>query len=142
MIKKLKKIKPKQLDSLFQTLHDEGFESFDCLDCANCCKTLGPRLTNIDIERLADFLKIKTSVFFDTYIKVDEDKDYVFKSMPCPFLQDDNYCIVYKSRPKACKEYPHTNQKNIRSILNICVKNIETCPVVANIFRKLAKEID
>ena len=137
MIKKLKKLKPKQLDEIFHNLHEEEFETFDCLECANCCKSLGPRLTNVDIERLSEHLKIKTSLFFDKYIRVDEDNDFVFKSMPCPFLLDDNYCSVYKSRPKACREYPHTNQKNIKSILNICIKNIETCPVVANIFKKI-----
>ena len=139
MIKKLKKLKPKQLDDIFHNLHNEEFENFDCLDCANCCKSLGPRLTNTDIERLSEHLKIKTSVFHEKYLRVDEDNDYVFKSMPCPFLMDDNYCIVYKSRPKACRDYPHTNQKNMRSILNICLKNTETCPVVDNIFKKIDK---
>ncbi|MDR2009719.1 MAG: YkgJ family cysteine cluster protein [Bacteroidales bacterium] len=141
MIKKLKKIKPKELDELFNGLHHEEFDNIDCLDCANCCKTLGPRLTNIDIERLSEFLKIKTSIFFERYIRIDEDNDYVFKSMPCPFLQDDNYCIVYKSRPRACREYPHTDRKNIKSILNICLKNTETCPVVANIFKRIERMI-
>ncbi len=31
---------------------------------------------------------------------------------PCPFLGDDNYCSVYEARPKACREYPHTDRKN------------------------------
>lgn len=132
-------MKPKQIDEIFHKLHYEEFENFDCLDCANCCKTLGPSLSNIDIERLSEHLKIKVSVFFDKYIRIDEDGDFVFKSMPCPFLMDDNYCLVYKSRPKACREYPHTNQKNIKSILNICIKNIDTCPVVSNIFKEINK---
>ena len=139
MIKKLKKLKPKQLDDLFNELHNKEFERIDCLECANCCKSLGPRLTNTDISRLADFLKLKTANFQNQYLRIDEDNDFVFKSMPCPFLLTNNYCMVYKVRPKACKEYPHTNQKNIKSILNICQKNIDVCPVVANIFKEIEK---
>ncbi|MDD3858837.1 MAG: YkgJ family cysteine cluster protein [Bacteroidales bacterium] len=139
LLKKLRHAKPKQIDSLFLELHSEEMSKTDCLDCANCCKSLGPRLTDTDIERLSAFLKMKPVIFIDKFLKIDEDNDYVFKSMPCPFLADDNYCVVYKVRPKACKDYPHTNQKNILSILDICVKNAEICPVVENIFTKLEK---
>lgn len=134
LLKRLRKMKPKELDSIFLELHEKGFKHIDCLECANCCRSLGPRLTDIDISRLSTYLKLKTSDFISQYLKIDEDKDYVFKTMPCPFLMDDNYCMVYKSRPKACREYPHTNQKNVKSILSVCVKNIETCPVVKEIF--------
>ena len=142
---KVKKLKPSRADEIFQQLHEEAFEEINCLDCANCCRGLGPRLLKKDIERLSAHLKMKTSVFTDTYLRIDEDRDFVFQSMPCPFLTDDNYCMVYPSRPKACREYPHTDQKNIRSILSTCVKNTETCPAVFYIFEKLpiilAKEL-
>ncbi len=141
LIKKLKKLNSKKLDELFHDLHDSGFDKINCLDCANCCKNLGPRITNVDIERLAAALKIKSSVFVEKYLHIDEDKDYVFKSMPCPFLDDENYCLVYKSRPKACREYPHTDRKNIAGILNLCVKNIDTCPIVENIFLELERKM-
>ncbi len=134
---KVKKLKPRKADEIFQQLHDEAFEQINCLDCANCCRGLGPRLQKKDIERLSAHLNMKTSVFADNYIRVDEDGDFVFKSMPCPFLMGDNYCMVYSSRPKACREYPHTDQKNIKSILTTCVKNTETCPAVFYIFEKL-----
>lgn len=141
LLKKLRNFNPKKLDSMFMDLHEDEFATFDCLDCARCCSSLGPRLSNIDIERLASHLKMKESAFVDQYLKIDEDKDFVFKSMPCPFLMEDNYCIVYKSRPKACREYPHTNQKNMKSILRLCVKNVDTCPVVENILDRLEKEL-
>jgi uncharacterized protein len=138
---KVKKLKPAQADEIFQQLHEEAFEKINCLDCAGCCSGLGPRLLKKDIERLSATLKMKTSAFMDTYIRVDEDSDFVFKSMPCPFLMEDNYCMVYSSRPKACREYPHTDQKNIRSILSECVKNTETCPAVYYIFENLPDRI-
>lgn len=140
LLKKLKKTNPKKLDKLFLELHNEEFADFNCLDCGKCCSSLGPRITNKDIERLSSHMKMKSSKFIEQYLTVDEDNDYVFKTMPCPFLMDDNFCIVYKSRPKACREYPHTDSKNMKSILNLCVKNIETCPIVENIFDKLEKQ--
>jgi Fe-S-cluster containining protein len=135
---KVRKMKPKESDALFQKLHEEAFDHINCLECANCCKGLGPRLLDRDMDRLASALKMKISSFIDQYTRQDEDGDRVFKSMPCPFLMPDNYCMVYESRPKACREYPHTDQKNIRSILSLCVKNTETCPVVYEIFEKIA----
>lgn len=134
---KVKKLKSTAADKIFHQLHEEAFDQIDCLNCANCCSGLGPRLLKKDIERLSSHLKMKTSELTDTYLRVDEDGDYVFQSMPCPFLMGDNYCMVYSYRPKACREYPHTDQKNIRGILPECLKNTETCPAVFYIFEKL-----
>lgn len=134
---KLRKQNPGTLDRLFRDLHDKVFSEIDCLECAGCCKSPGPRLTKTDIERLAKSVKLKSSVFFEKYIDIDEDNDLVFKTMPCPFLDKDNYCIVYDDRPKACREYPHTNRKNMKGILSLCIKNTEICPAVYKIFIKL-----
>lgn len=139
-LRRLKKKKPKNLDDVVHDLHYEAFFTFDCLDCANCCKTIGPRLTDKDIERFAKHLKLKTSVFIDQYIEVDEDNDYVFKEHPCPFLLPDNYCMVYEQRPKACREYPHTDRKRFYQILDLTLKNCETCPVVFEIVEELKRK--
>src|SRR5690554_203572 len=137
LIKKLKKRKPKNLDDVVHELHHELFSEFDCLSCANCCKTIGPRLTHKDIDRLAKHLKMKPSVFLEQYVTMDEDKDYVFQEHPCPFLLADNYCMVYENRPKACREYPHTDRKKFIQILSLSHKNCETCPVVYEVFNQL-----
>jgi uncharacterized protein len=138
-IKRIKKKKPKNLDDVVQELHVLAFSTFDCLDCANCCKTIGPRLIDKDIERLAKYLKMKISDFTEKYILTDEDGDFVFREHPCPFLLPDNYCMVYESRPKACREYPHTDRKRFYQILELSHKNCETCPVVYEIFEELKK---
>jgi Fe-S-cluster containining protein len=137
LVKKLKTKKPKNLDDVVHELHDEAFSKFNCLDCANCCKTIGPRLIDKDIERLAKHLKMKTADFISQYVLTDEDSDYVFKEHPCPFLLHDNYCMVYENRPKACREYPHTDRKRFYQILTLSHKNCETCPVVFEIFEEL-----
>jgi len=138
-LKKLKRKKPKNLDDVVHGLHHEAFSDFNCLDCANCCKTIGPRLTGKDIERLSRHLKMKPSDFIGQYVETDEDNDYVFKSHPCPFLQLDNSCSVYEQRPKACREYPHTDRKRFYQILDLTHKNCETCPVVFSIVDELKK---
>ena len=137
LIKKLKKRKPKNLDDFVHGLHLDAFAQFSCLDCANCCKTIGPRLTDKDIERMAKHLKTKPSDFMEQYIVTDEDGDFVFKEHPCPFLLSDNYCLIYENRPKACREYPHTDRKRFYQILQLSHKNCETCPVVYDIFEEL-----
>jgi len=141
LVKKLKKKKPKNLDNIVHALHEEVFSEINCLQCANCCKTLGPRITDHDIARLAKHLKLKPGKFIESYLRLDEDNDYVFKEMPCPFLMPDNYCMVYEHRPKACREYPHTDRKRFYQALDITLKNTATCPAVFEIMEQL-KQID
>lgn len=137
---KLKRLKPKNLDDIIHNLHHEEFETTDCLACANCCKTTSPIFYNNDIERVAKALKMKPSAFVEEYLTIDEDKDYVLKSSPCPFLDGENYCMVYKDRPTACREYPHTNRKRMVQILDLTYRNTLVCPAVLNITTRL-KEI-
>ena len=140
LIRKLRKKPPSNLDEIVQNLHAEAFSSFSCLDCANCCKTIGPRLISKDIERLSRQMRIRPSAFVEQYVVTDEDEDYVFKDHPCPFLLHDNHCTVYANRPKACREYPHTDRKKFFQILNLSEKNRETCPVVFEIFEVLKQK--
>lgn len=136
---KLSKQKSKNLDHIMQNLHDETFEKIDCLACANCCKTTSPIFTNKDIERIAAHLKMRPAQFVDQYLHLDEDGDYVLNSSPCTFLDEDNYCKIYDARPKACREYPHTNRKQFHKILNLTLKNMSICPATFEIIMKLQK---
>ena len=137
--KKLKQKSSKELDENFHTLHEEVFETIDCIQCANCCKTTSPRLYPKDIESIAHILKLRPADVMEKYVVIDEDNDYVFKSSPCPFLDQDNYCKVYEARPKACREYPHTDRKNMLQILDLTYKNIEVCPAVFEIVERMKK---
>jgi uncharacterized protein len=132
-----KKRPPAGLDERVHELHEKVFDKINCLECANCCRTLGPRITSRDIEKLADFLKLRESKFVEKYIKTDEDGDYVFQNMPCPFIESSNYCMVYEVRPKACREYPHTDQRKFHKILDLTIKNTFTCPAAYEIVEKL-----
>jgi len=124
-------------DLKIQAVHQRISDRTDCLACGNCCRSLGPRITDKDVERLSKVVRMKSVDFIQTYLKVDEDGDMVFKAMPCPFLGADNYCAVYESRPKACREYPHTDRKKFYQIYMLSVKNAETCPIVYEVLEEI-----
>jgi Fe-S-cluster containining protein len=135
----LKKKDPRKVDDAFHEIHEEVFEEVDCLTCANCCKTTSPIFYPVDIERLAKSLRMKPGAFIEKYLRVDEDNDYVLKSSPCPFLDQDNYCLVYEDRPKACREYPHTDRKKMVQIMELTHKNTLVCPAVLEMVERLRK---
>ncbi|HNV82509.1 MAG: YkgJ family cysteine cluster protein [Tenuifilaceae bacterium] len=141
LFKKLKRLKPDTLDKLFHEAHGKEFEKFSCLTCANCCKTISPIITFHDVERMAKALRQKPSVIVDEYLELDSDGDFVFRVAPCPFLQPDNRCMIYGSRPKACREYPHTDRKRMHGILGITLKNVEICPVVYGVVERIKAEL-
>jgi Fe-S-cluster containining protein len=136
-LKGLKREDPRELDDRFHTAHEETFAEINCLDCANCCKTTSPIFYETDIDRVSRAVGMKPGAFIEKYLRIDEDKDYVLKSSPCPFLDEDNYCKVYDSRPKACREYPHTDRKKMIQVLDLAMKNTLVCPAVLRIVEKL-----
>ncbi|MFC6266797.1 YkgJ family cysteine cluster protein [Frigoriflavimonas asaccharolytica] len=127
-LESLKKKPPKNLDYIVQEVHDEVFEEVNCLSCANCCKTTGPLFTKIDIERISKHLRMKPKDFEQKFLRTDEDEDQVLQNLPCWFLDEDNKCTIYDIRPKACREYPHTDRKKVFQINNLMLKNTEICP--------------
>ena len=138
---KLRKKPPKDLDRQMQQMHEEEFSRTNCLDCANCCKTTGPLFTNKDIERISKHLKLKPQQFIEKYLRIDEENDYVLQQVPCSFLDAENYCLIYDVRPKACREYPHTDRKDFHKISNITIKNTAICPAAYNIVEEMKKRI-
>ena len=128
-----------KVDEAFQAFHEEVFVEVNCLDCANCCKSLGPKLNSADIRRISGVLRIKVSEFESKYLCMDEDNDFVFSKMPCVFLAEDNSCKIYEDRPRACREYPHTDRRRMHQVLDITLKNMSTCPAVYEIVERLKK---
>ncbi|KMQ70131.1 YkgJ family cysteine cluster protein [Chryseobacterium koreense] len=137
----LKKKQPKNLDYIVQETHEEVFEKMDCLKCANCCKTTGPLFTEKDIERISKHLRMKQADFEEKFLQVDEDRDKVLKNLPCHFLGDDNTCSIYEVRPKACREFPHTDRKKIYQINHLTLKNTIICPAAFEFVEKLQNNL-
>ncbi len=141
LIEKLKRWKRKDLDSLFFEAHEAVFADIDCRECGNCCKNLGPKLNNRDIERLGKFINMRAGKVRKNYLEIDEDNDFIFQSMPCPFLHEGNFCSIYEARPRACAEYPHTDYPNMQKRLNLTLKNSLICPGVYRILNRIRAEV-
>lgn len=139
VLQKVRKRKPKDVDAFFHKAHDEVFEEIDCLQCANCCKTTSPIFRDVDIKRISKSLRMKDSQFIDAHLKMDDEGDYVLKSSPCHFLNEDNTCSIYETRPLACRDYPHTDRRKMVQILKLTEKNASICPAVSRILIKLVK---
>lgn len=138
-LQSLKKKDPRRVDDRFHEMHAEVFGETDCLACANCCKTTSPIFYPADIERVAKALRLKPGDFIEKYLRIDEDNDYVLITSPCPFLDGDNYCSVYEARPKACREYPHTDRKKMVQIMDLTHKNTQVCPAVLEMVERLKR---
>ncbi len=139
--KKLNRRPPKDLDYIMQGLHQEEFMQTNCLACANCCKTTGPLFTRKDVERIAKHLKRTGASFQEEFLRSDEEGDMVLQKLPCTFLGVDNQCTIYDVRPKACREFPHTNRKKFQKISNLTLKNVAICPAAFHIVEKMKKII-
>lgn len=137
-VNRLKKLDSKYVDEAVLKMHEEAFDLFDCLSCGNCCKSISPAINNLDIDQIAKSLRVKPSEVVVKYLQQDDEGDFVFRSQPCPFIDSENYCSVYNHRPKACREYPHTNRRRFHQILNLSLLNAEICPIVYAILKKLA----
>ncbi len=139
--KKLKARPPRELDALMQELHQAEFSRTDCLECANCCKTTGPLFTGADIDRISARLRLRPGQFVQRYLRVDEDGDYVLQQLPCPFLDGENYCLIYEVRPRACREYPHTDRKKFHQITGLTLKNTAICPAAFRIVEEMKRRL-
>lgn len=118
--------------------YKEAIDEINCKECANCCISISPILKNTDIDRISKHLKIKPYLFIEQYLRRDEDDDLVFKSLPCPFLEN-NLCTIYDIRPNDCRSYPHIEKKQITTNFSYHTKNCYYCPITFNVFEKLKK---
>jgi hypothetical protein len=132
--------KNKVLKALPQ-LHEEAFAKIDCLQCANCCKNYSPRFKTPDIKRISKYLKMKEGDFIETYLRLDDEGDYVANSKPCPFLGEDNYCGIYDNRPSDCVRFPYTDEDVIIKRPLLTIKNSSFCPIVYYVMEGLVKEV-
>ena len=136
-LRKLDKSDKRKLLKVLPGLHEEAFEKIDCLNCATCCKNYSPRFKTPDIKRISKHLRMRESVFIDTYLTLDEDGDYVVKRTPCAFLGLDNKCSIYEIRPSDCSRFPYTDEDVLFKRKNITLKNVEFCPIVFYVLEKL-----
>ena len=133
----LKRVDKRKILKQLHSLHDSAFEKVNCLDCARCCKNYSPRFKMPDIKRISKYLRMKETVFIDTYLSMDEEGDYVVNTKPCPFLGADNFCSIYEHRPSDCQRFPYTNEDVFFKRVAITMKNAEFCPIVHDVMHGL-----
>lgn len=133
----LEKADKKKVIRKLPDLHEEAFSNIDCLQCAACCKNYSPRFKTPDIKRISKHLKLRESVFIDTYLELDKEGDYVVKKSPCPFLGSDNRCSIYEVRPSDCERFPYTDEDVLINRARITLKNSTFCPAVFFVMEKL-----
>ncbi|HJW18697.1 MAG TPA: YkgJ family cysteine cluster protein [Flavisolibacter sp.] len=122
-------------------LHEEAFEKVDCLQCAACCKNYSPRFKTPDVKRISKYLGMKESNFIETYLRVDEEGDFVVKSSPCPFLGDDNRCSIYDERPSDCARFPYTDEDVIIKRQKLTLTNSTFCPITYYVLEGLLQKL-
>lgn len=121
------------------SLHKKAFEKIDCLDCGNCCRNYSPRFKTPDIKRIAKHLKMKEGAFIETFLRLDEESDYVAKTSPCPFLGSDNRCSIYEDRPGDCHRFPYTDEDVFIKRARITLKNVTFCPIAYDVMKNLSE---
>lgn len=134
----LDRANPSKLIRELPELHEEAFSKIDCLECANCCKNHSPTFKATDIKRISKFLGLKEAVFVDTYLKLDEENDFVVKQSPCAFLNEDNSCHIYDVRPSDCSRYPYTDEDVFIKRKALTMANSMVCPAVFHILEKIS----
>ena len=84
---------------------------------------------------------MREGVFIETYLREDEEGDFVVKSSPCPFLGEDNFCSVYEDRPSDCRRFPYTNEDVLVKRVPLTLKNTSFCPITYYTIERLMQEI-
>lgn len=138
----LKKADHRKVLKKLPDLHQEAFSKINCLDCAACCRNYSPRFKTPDIKRISRHLKMKEGAFIETYLRLDEDGDYVVKTTPCPFLGADNFCSIYDVRPSDCERFPYTDEDVLLKRPAITLKNASFCPAVYTVLERLLEDND
>lgn len=135
----LKRADTKKAIRALPALHEKAFAKIDCLECGNCCRNYSPRFKTPDIKRIAKRLKIKEGSLIETYLKLDEEGDYVTRTSPCPFLGADNRCSIYEDRPSDCHRFPYTDEDVFIKRPRITLKNVTFCPIAYDVLKNISQ---
>ncbi len=106
-------ITPKRLtaDSEFNFRCHKGVKCF-----TKCCRNIDIQLTPYDILKMKKRLELTSDEFLAVYtdLKIWEKTDLPVVTLKlmddklnsCPFVRDEDGCLIYEDRPTACRYYP------------------------------------
>jgi hypothetical protein len=134
---RIKKNKPKGLTAAFRQFNDEAFSHLNCLNCANCCRTSLAVFEKPDVRRISAHLNMTEKEFIKKYLRAHPDYEYLIKTLPCPFLAEDNKCSIYEIRPTGCRTYPPAKLRLSEEQLDVLHDNVGICPAVNEMVDKI-----
>lgn len=137
----LSKLTKPGFDAKIHAWHDEVFLRIDCTECGNCCRNYGPRFRETDIKHMCKASGRDPKEFVRNYLEKDPDgTGYVLRELPCPFQNPDNTCSDYEVRTLSCREFPHTESRNIQKKLVGLALDSLYCPAAYLICEKIMAE--
>jgi len=104
-----------------------------CERCGECCRVCNPiHFSKPEMKKLAAFLKLSVPQLQQKYQFQKDSRGESWYSLqkPCPFLNKDNLCDVYKVRPNVCKIYPIERIKQIYETYGILSVTNEVCACI------------
>lgn len=136
-MKYLGKFHIKNFDHIVADYNAEVFSTIDCLKCGNCCRTIGPKMREPDIKRACKAYGLEQKAFVSERLVRHDELGWMFASMPCQFLEEDNACAIFNDRPKDCDDFPYMTQRSIQRDLGRLAFNTEFCPAAYLIAEKI-----
>jgi len=85
---------------------------YSCSGCGACCRWKGyVRVSDAEIDAIADFLGMAVDCFIDTFTRITDDRRGLSllerEDFSCIFLTDDNRCMINGVKPKQCRDFPN-----------------------------------
>lgn len=89
-----------------------------CQRCGNCCKIPEAVYLNLeDVQRLTKFHGGTRAV--RQFITFHKGRWKLKRVQPCQYLSYDNQCRIYAIRPRACRNFPLTDEYGDVEILDM-----------------------
>jgi hypothetical protein len=140
--RRIKKKKPAGLTKAFREGHDDAFRHINCMKCANCCRTSLAVFGEADVRRVSAHFSMTKKEFIKKYLRPHPDYDYLIKTLPCPFLREDNLCGIYEIRPEGCRTYPPAKLRLTDEQLDVLHDNIGICPAVSEMVENIKSRFE
>jgi Fe-S-cluster containining protein len=128
----------------FRRIGEEIQNQLDCRACANCCRVASVKVSDRDVERLVDALKISREQFVAEYTvwnEAENTRDLRRVETGCAFLSG-NDCTVYEDRPDICRNFPYvvSSEGRIDAHMFAFIERTSYCPISYNALEAYKKE--
>jgi Fe-S-cluster containining protein len=143
-LNRIKRNRPRNLQSIAIKAGSNVWDGIDCLSCANCCKTMTPTFTSTDIKKIASYLQISSDEMKKRWLKKERGTgNWLNKTTPCQFLNlETNMCNVYEVRPADCAGFPHLTKKRMVDYLHVHKQNLDECPATFKMVERMNEMLE